>query len=77
MMNNMGILMQAFRNPQAFKEQIINNSSYMQNPISKNAIEMYQKGDKKGLNELADNLCKERGINRQEFEKQIRSQFGM
>lgn len=77
MMNNTGILMQAFRNPQAFKEQIINNSSYMQNPISKNAIEMYQKGDKQGLNELADNLCKERGINRQEFEKQIRSQFGI
>lgn len=77
MMNNMGILMQAFRNPQAFKEQIINNSSYMQNPISKNAIEMYQKGDKQGLNELADNLCKEKGINRQEFEKQIRSQFGI
>lgn len=76
-MNNMGILMQAFRNPQAFKEQIINNSSYMQNPISKNAIEMYQKGDKQGLNELADNLCKEKGINRQDFEKQIRSQFGM
>ena len=77
MMNNMGILMQAFRNPQAFKEQIINNSSYMQNPISKNAIEMYQKGDKNGLNEMMSNLCKERGINRQEFEKQIRSQFGI
>lgn len=76
-MNNIGILMQAMRNPQAFKEQIINNSSYMQNPISKNAIEMYQRGDKQGLNELADNLCKEKGINRSDFEKQIRSQFGM
>lgn len=76
-MNNMGILMQAFRNPQVFKEQIINNSSYMQNPISKNAIEMYQKGDKQGLNELADNLCKEKGINRKELEKQIMSKIGM
>jgi hypothetical protein len=49
----------------------------MSNPISKNALEMYQKGDKQGLNELVDNLCKEKGINRQDFEKQIRSQFGI
>ena len=76
-MNNFGILMQAFRNPQAFLQQAMNNSQFMQNPISKNAIEMYQKGDKQGLNELADNLCKEKGVNRQDFEKQIRSQFGM
>lgn len=77
MNNNMGILMQAMRNPQAFLQQAINNSQLMQNPISRNALEMYQKGDKQGLNELADNLCKEKGINRQDFEKQIRSQIGM
>ena len=77
MMNNMGILMQAMKNPQAFMQQAMSNSQIMQNPISRNALEMYQKGDKQGLNELADNLCKEKGINRQEFEKQIRSQFGM
>lgn len=76
-MNNMGLLFQAVKNPQAFLQQAMNNSQIMQNPISKNAIEMYQKGDKQGLNELADNLCKEKGINRQDFEKQIRSQIGM
>lgn len=77
MQNNMGILMQAVRNPQVFIQQAMNNSQFMQNPISKNALEMYQKGDKQGLNELADNLCKEKNINRQDFEKQIRSQFGI
>ena len=77
MQNNMGMLMQAMRNPQVFLQQAMQNSQIMQNPISKNAIEMYQKGDKQGLNELADNLCKEKGINRSDFEKQIRSQFGM
>lgn len=77
MNNNMGILLQAVKNPQAFLQQAMNNSQIMQNPISKNAIEMYQKGDKQGLNELADNLCKERGIDRKEFEKQIISQIGM
>lgn len=76
-MNNMGILFQAIKNPQAFLQQAMNNSQIMQNPISKNAIEMYQKGDKQGLNQLADNLCKEKGINRQDFEKQIKSQIRM
>lgn len=76
-MNNMGILLQAIKNPQVFMQQAINNSQFMSNPISKNALEMYQKGDRQGLNELADNLCKEKGINRQDFEKQIMSQIGM
>lgn len=72
-MNNMGILMQAMINPQAFLQQAMQNG----NPIMQNAIQMYQKGDKQGLSELADNLCKEKGINRSDFEKQIKSQFGM
>lgn len=76
-MNNMGLLFQAIKNPQAFLQQAMNNSQIMQNPISRNAVEMYQKGDKQGLNQLADNLCKEKGINRQDFEKQIRSQIRM
>lgn len=76
-MNNMLSLMQAAKNPQAFLQQAMNNSQMMQNPISRNALEMYQKGDKQGLNELADNLCKEKGINRQDFEREIRSKFGM
>ena len=77
MQNNMGILMQAIKNPQSFLQQAMNNNEIMQNPISKNAIELYQRGDKQGLNELADNLCKEKGINRQDFEKQIMSKIGM
>lgn len=76
-MNNPLALMRAFRNPQEFMQKAMNNPQIMQNPISKNAIELYQKGDRQGLNELADNLCKEKGINRQDFEKQIRSQFGI
>ena len=76
-MLNPVLLTQIMRNPQAFLQQAMNNSQFMQNPISRNALEMYQKGDKQGLNELADNLCKEKGINRSDFEKQIRSQIGM
>ena len=76
-MNNPLQMLGAIRNPEQLLRQAMNNSQMMQNPISRNALEMYQKGDKQGLNKLADNLCKERGINRQEFEKQIRSRFGM
>ena len=76
-MNNPLNFVQIMRNPQAFMQQAMNNSQIMQNPISRNALEMYQKGDRQGLNELADNLCKEKGINRQDFEKQIKSQIGM
>lgn len=76
-MNNVMNLVKAFRNPQVFMQQAMSNSQLMSNPIGRNAIEMYQKGDKQGLNELADNLCKEKGINRSDFEKQIKSQFGM
>ena len=50
-MNNIFGLMQAAKNPQAFLQQAMNNSQMMQNPISRNALEMYQKGDKQGLNE--------------------------
>lgn len=76
-MNNLLGLMQAAKNPQAFLQQAMNNSQMMQNPISRNALEMYQRGDSRGINELVDNLCKERGINRQDLEKEIRSKFGI
>lgn len=73
-MNNIGILMQAMRNPQAFLQQAMNNS---QNPLVKNALEMYQRGDKDGINKMAENLCKERGLKPEEVINQIKSQFGM
>jgi hypothetical protein len=76
-MNNIFGLMQSAKNPQAFMQNLMNNSHINQNPIAKNALEMYQRGDLRGINELADNLCKERGINRQDIEKEIRSKFGI
>ena len=72
-MNNPMQLLQMLKNPQ----QLLQNSPMMQNPIMKNAIEMYQRGDREGINNLADNLCKERGINRQEFEQQLKSKLGI
>ena len=76
-MNNPLNFVQMMRNPQAFMQQAMNNSQIMQNPISRNAIEMYQRGDIRGINELANNLCKEKGTSYEEMAKQIKSQIGM
>ena len=76
-MLNPVLLTQIMRNPQSFMQQAMNNSQLMQNPISRNAIEMYQKGDKQGLNQLAQNLCKEKGTTLEEMTKQIKSQMGI
>ena len=69
--------MKAMRNPQEFMKQAMNNSDIMSNPIAKNALEMYQKGDMKGLQAMAENLCKERGTTPQQVQEMIKKQFGM
>ena len=76
-MNNIGVLMQAIKNPQAFIQQMMNNSQITQNPIAKNAIQMYQKGDMQCLQAMAENLAKERGTTVNDMKSQIMAQFGM
>lgn len=75
-MNPMQV-MQMMRNPQQFIQGMMNNNQAMQNPILKNALEMAQKGDKQGVEELARNLCSEKGINPDEAIGKIKSQFGI
>lgn len=69
--------MKAMRNPQEFMQKMMDNSQVMQNPMAKNAIEMYQKGDTKGLQSMAENLAKERGTTVDDMKSQIMAQFGM
>lgn len=76
-MNNMGMLFQAVKNPQQFIQQMMGNSQAMQNPMIANAIQMYRNGDKEGINQLANNLCKEKGTTLEEMSQKIKSQFGM
>ena len=76
-MNNPMQLLQAIRNPQQFIQNAMKNSQIMKNPIAKNAIEMYQKGDSKGINDLMNNLCNERGISTEEAQNKIKSMLGM
>ena len=67
----------AMKNPQAFIQQMVNNSQVMRNPIAKNAMEMYQNGDTQGLQAMAENLAKERGTTPQQVQEIIKKQFGM
>ena len=69
--------MKAMRNPHEFMKQAMNNSDIMSNPIAKKALEMYQNGDKQGLQAMAENLCKERGTTPQQVQEMIKKQFGM
>ena len=68
---------QVFRSPQQFLQSMIGNSKVMQNPIAKNAIGMAQSGDTKGIEQMARNLCREKGIHPDEMINQIKSRMGM
>lgn len=47
------------------------------NPVMQNALDMAKKGDSKGIENLARNLCKEQGVNPDEMYNNIKNQFGM
>ena len=67
---------QSFRSPQQFLQSMIGNSQVMRNPMAKNAIGMAQSGDTKGIEQMARNLCKEKGLNADDVFNQIKSRFG-
>lgn len=47
------------------------------NPIMSNALDMVQRGDAKGVEALARNLAKEKGIDPDKAIGELRKQFGM
>lgn len=76
-MNNVFQMMQAMKNPQSFIQQAMNNTQVMQNPMAKNALEMYQSGNIDGIKSMAENLAKERHTTVDEVKNSLLSQFGM
>ena len=70
-MNNPLGIIQAIRNPQQFVENMMNNSQAMQNPMMKNAMAMFKNGDVKGLQQLTENVAKQRGTSIDEMRKKI------
>ena len=77
-MINPMMLMQMLRggNPQQAIMDAMRNQAG-QNPVLNNALDMAEKQDAKGLEQLARNLCDSNGVNADDMVKQIKSQFGM
>lgn len=76
-MKNLLQLFSGIKNPQQFLQSMMNNSQVMGNPMAKNAIDMMQNGDDKGVEQMARNLCKEKGVNPDEIMQQMKDRFGM
>ena len=66
----------AIKNPQAFIQQMMSNSKVMQNPMAKNAINMYQNGDTQGLQAMVENLCKEKRISVDDVKQNVLKMIG-
>lgn len=64
-------------NPQQFLKQMMGNNQIMSNPMAQNAINMAQKGDMKGIETLARNLGKEKGINPDDLMNEIKKKINM
>ena len=56
-------------------QQMMSNNRVM--GMIKNAMSMAQSGNSKGIEQMARNLCKEKGINPDDVMKQIRGNFGI
>lgn len=70
-------LLNGMKNPQQFLKNIMGNNQIMSNPMARNAVDMMQKGDFNGIEQMARNLCKEKGIELDDIMNQIKNNFGM
>ena len=76
-MNPIMSLYQAMRNPNQFMQNMLNNNKVTGNPMAMNALDMMKNGDNEGIEKMARNVCKQRGINPDEAIQQIRQQLGV
>ena len=74
-MNNPFQLLQAIKNPQQLINQFMNNEQVMSNPMIRNAVDMAQKGDSKGIEQLVRNIAHSKGMNADELFNQVKSQI--
>lgn len=66
---------QAFKSPQQFLQSMIGNSQVMQNPMARNIIDMAQKGDVEGIEQMGRNIAKEKGIDFDKAFSDFKKQF--
>lgn len=66
------ILKLLFSNPQQVISQVLGS-----NPVASNLVGMVNNKDQKGIEQMARNLAKERGVDADKLYNQIKSQFGV
>ena len=66
---------QVFRSPQQFLQSMIGNSQIMKNPMARNIIDMAQKGDVEGIEQMGRNIAKEKGIDFDKAFSDFKKQF--
>jgi hypothetical protein len=76
-MNPINIIQMMRGGPQQLLQQIVGNNQMMSNPMMKNVVGMAQKGDMQGVEQMARNLCKEKGLNADEVMSKLKSKFNM
>lgn len=77
-MNPMQMIGQMMKggNPQRAVMKMLESQSG-NNPMAHNLLEMAQKGDSQGIEQMARNICKEKGIDADKAVNQIKQQFGI
>lgn len=75
-MNPINIFQMMKAGPKQFIQQMMGNNQMMSNPIMKNTLEMAQQGNMRGVEQMARNLCKEKGLNADEVFNQVKGKFG-
>ena len=73
----MNIMQLIGKNPEQFIQNMLSNNQVMKNPMAKNTLDMAQKGNMQGIEQMARNLCKENGLDADEVMNQIKSRFGL
>lgn len=63
------------RQMQRMLSQMMKSPQVQNNPMARNAMEMYQSGDTQGLKSMAENLCKERGITTDQAKQMVINMF--
>ena len=71
-MNPMQLLGSITQNPQKMLNQILGK-----NPMVGNLVNLINNKDEKGLEEMARNLAKEKGVDADKLYNQFKNQFGM
>ena len=75
-MNPINIFQMMTAGPKQFIQQMMGNNQIMSNPMVQNVMQMAQQGNMRGVEQMARNLCKEKGLNADEVFNQVKGKFG-